>query len=135
MQSERDAAASLSSVRSLSSAAPPAPKQARSPGAQSKAPPKQRAPKAERGPVKGAKAAGGDEKKYSCHYCRQKRGDIVSCPQHVEGHRWCGSCVRNHLGLDIEKIRLNPSKAWPEGCVSSRAFTTFVSRAPCDRPF
>eukprot|EP01047_Picozoa_sp_COSAG01_P129576 COSAG01_NODE_59044_length_302_cov_1.024631_1_plen_85_part_01 len=52
---------------------------------------------------KPAAAAANDAKKpfSSCHYCRQKRADIVTCTVHKEGHRWCGSCVRNHLGLDI----------------------------------
>ena len=53
---------------------------------------------------------------FSCHYCRQKRPDIVQCPQHAEGHRWCGSCVRNHLNLKIEDIKADVPAAWPDGC-------------------
>ena len=76
--------------------------------------PNQRPTKSKRGPGAGKK--GGDGKQFSCHYCRQKRGDIVACPKHVEGHRWCGSCIRNHFKMDIEEIRANPTKLWPDGC-------------------
>jgi hypothetical protein len=113
--------AAPSAARSLSSASQPSPKPARSPGPRSKQPAKQRPVKAQRGAA-GANKKGGDAKQFSCHYCRQKRGDIVPCPKHVEGHRWCGSCVRNHLGLDIEKIRVDPTKYWPDGCAARRLF-------------
>lgn len=53
---------------------------------------------------------------FSCHYCRQKRADIVTCNKQVEGHRWCGSCIRNHLGEDLKNIRDNKDKLWPAGC-------------------
>jgi hypothetical protein len=86
--------------------------------------------KSKRGPTAAGKK-GGDGKQFSCHYCRQKRADIVDCPQHVEGHRWCGSCIRNHLGLDIEEIRANPTKFWPDGCaVAPRLSRPSLMTAP-----
>ena len=95
-----------------------------------KLPPKPRASKSPAKSKRGAAAGkkGADGKQFSCHYCRQKRADIVDCPQHVEGHRWCGSCIRNHLGHDIEDIRANPTKFWPDGCAVAPRLS--VSRAP-----
>ena len=108
-------------VRSLSSAAaPPGPPPAEPPPPS----PRPRAASKLRGAGKAQRGSAGKSKKnpaqkaFSCHYCRQKRADIVTCPKHTEGHRWCGSCVRNHLGLDIEKIRRNKDKIWPDGCAT-----------------
>ena len=109
-------------VRSLSSAAaPPAGPPPTEPPPPS---PRPRAASKLRGAGKAQRGSAGKSKKnpaqkaFSCHYCRQKRADIVTCPKHTEGHRWCGSCVRNHLGLDIEKIRRNKDKIWPDGCAT-----------------
>ena len=107
-------------VRSLSSAAAPGlpPTEPPLPS------PRPRAASKLRGAAKAQRGSAGKSKKnpaqkaFSCHYCRQKRADIVTCPKHTEGHRWCGSCVRNHLGLDIEKIRRNKDKIWPDGCAA-----------------
>ena len=108
-------------VRSLSSAAAPGLPPTEPPPPS----PRPRAASKLRGAAKAQRGSAGKSKKnpaqkaFSCHYCRQKRSDIVTCPKHTEGHRWCGSCVRNHLGLDIEKIRRNKDKIWPDGCAAS----------------
>ena len=118
-------------VRSLSSAAAPGLPPTEPPPPS----PRPRAASKLRGAAKAQRGSAGKSKKnpaqkaFSCHYCRQKRADIVTCPNHTEGHRWCGSCVRNHLGLDIEKIRRNKDKIWPDGCAASPSPCRTVARA------